>query len=203
MDEFTSAAIVVAYTAFDSNVNATTTAVCDAMLKISFELILKRSASRAFNYENFVSKLVRDNFNKNVRFFREELEIVYKIILPSIILPEYQINWPYVIGPYVWVWIHIVTQYIDLNGGINEKESFINFLENLILCTTCRTHYQENKPMLLRSLVAFSLTDIFLILHTCIQENIRFRPDKTKIQHKFKTKFFDYFLNCYNSVFIE
>lgn len=115
-------------------------------------------------------------------------------MLPSvIILPEHRISWPDVIGPYVWIWIHIVTQYIDLNGGTDEKKSFINFLEILILCGDCRTHYQENKPMLLRSLTTFSLTDTFLILHTCIQENIRFIPDRTKIRNEFKTKFFDHF----------
>lgn len=84
-----------------------------------------------------------------------------------------------------------------------KKKHFILFVELLLLCSDCRKHYQQNQMLCCyNSLIKFSLTDIFLILHTHIQEIkdnnsdqivLQFIPEKRKIKCEFKTKFLDFF----------
>lgn len=75
-------------------------------------------------------------------------------------------GWQVIDGPWIWHWIHIVSLHIDINGGVDEKVFFINMVEDLIACNICKHHYIKNKPILISGLGHFSLTDLFLMLHT-------------------------------------
>lgn len=119
IDEFISATIVVAYSVFETNI----THICDTVLKISFELILKKTMNDKIDYQKLITNLHPTKLNQNITLFEKEVEKVFNLKLPHVILPNYPIIWPTTFGPYVWIWIHVVTHYIDLNGGLNEKKT--------------------------------------------------------------------------------
>lgn len=79
-------------------------------------------------------------------------------------------GWQTIEAPWVWIWIHVTTILLDLNSGSNEKIHYINFISHLIGCTTCLSHYTRNKVILLANLPHYSLTDLFLQLHTHISQ---------------------------------
>lgn len=75
-------------------------------------------------------------------------------------------GWQNLEAPWTWHWIHLTTINIDLNSGSEEKTHFIEFVKNLVGCSMCQKHYEQNKTILTRALSQFSLTDSFLQLHT-------------------------------------
>lgn len=190
--EFSASSIIAAYSALTSEAFE----LCNTVLEVSFGRIMKKTATTNIQYKELLSMFKQTKLNENLHLFKVEIESCYKISLPDISFAgsgRNSITWADNIGPYLWGWIHIVSQYIDLNGGLNEKRSFIVFVEQLILCRICQRHYRDNKPSMMDSLAMFSLSDVFLILHTCIQEKAPFSSDASKRKIEFKQLYFDQF----------
>lgn len=119
---------------------------------------------------------------------------------------EYKVpGWQTIEAPWVWTWIHVTTILLDLNSGSNEKVHYINFIAHLIGCTMCLSHYVHNKVVLLANLSEYSLTDLFLQLHSHISQEKKRNPSKNdsllmlnksliniKYKHKFQKMIFNY-----------
>lgn len=190
--DFAASSIIAAYSALVSEAFE----LCHTVLEVSFGCILKKTATVSIRYKELLSTFRGASLNENLHSFKVEIENCYTTVLPDISFAGSDgknISWADNIGPYMWGWIHIVSQYIDLNGGLNEKRSFIEFIERLILCRICQLHYKDNKPAMMDSLAAFSLSDVFLILHTCTQEKVSFLSDASKRKKEFKQLYFDQF----------
>lgn len=101
-------------------------------------------------------------------------------------------GWQTIEAPWVWIWIHITTILLDLNCGLDEKIHYINFIANVIGCTTCLSHYMRNKNVLIKNLSQYSLSDLFLQLHSHITNNkneILVLNTKNLINLKYKYKY--------------
>lgn len=146
---------------------------------------------------NNIATMSNNHTNNNLKKYNVSQNLIsYPIVLPKQIIPlttSMSTSWPSHIAPSIWQWIHIVTQYIDLNGGYNEKKNFIEFVEYIIHCSECQHHYHNNKIKLIESLDVASLTDTFLILHSTLaintgfnqpKLNYKFNPDLIKVYHK-------------------
>lgn len=108
--------------------------------------------------------------------------------------------WNNVEAPFIWEWIHVVTIHIDINAGVYEKISFINFIQNVITCGLCKYHYQSNIQLMVQGLQKQSLTDTYLILHSCIAAKLPYDSDKTfLIEKDKKEKFFRQYMLYYNN----
>lgn len=136
-------------------------------------------------------KKMTNTTNKNVVLSIPDLslDVVYKMV-----------SWPESIAPFVWEWIHIIANFIDLNGGQNEKIYFIEFIERIIHCSICIGHYQDNKNLLINSLKFASLTDIFLMLHTTltVDVNANFILNTELINNQYKSSYFKRFCKILN-----
>lgn len=91
-------------------------------------------------------------------------------------------NWQNVEAPWIWNWIHMVTIHIDLHYGNDEKNFFIGLVKDLVGCSICKDHYITNYATLVRGLSNYSLTDIFLMLHT--HTKINYGTDKLELSPK-------------------
>lgn len=139
------------------------------------------------NVQNYLTKRVQ-------RFLKDKYNLTE---YPHMSLVEG--GWQVVDAPWVWTWIHVVTVYIDLNNGIDEKTFFIGLVENLIGCSLCKNHYVRNKTTIFTGLTHFSLTDLFLMLHT--QTKINFGSAPTQLDHKYINHVYKKrFQNNYNSL---
>lgn len=92
---------------------------------------------------------------------------VYELVTES----KRDSGWQNVEAPWTWYWIHLTTMNMDLSCGLDEKVYFIRFIAKLIGCTICRSHYDANKQVLIKGLTQYSLTDLYLQLHTHTKSN--------------------------------
>lgn len=91
-------------------------------------------------------------------------------------------SWQNVDAPWIWGWIHMVTIHIDLHYGNDEKNFFIGLVKDLVGCSICKDHYITNYATLVRGLSNYSLTDLFLMLHT--HTKINYGTDKFELSPK-------------------
>lgn len=114
-------------------------------------------------------------------------------------------GWSNVDAPLIWEWIHILTIHLDINAGINEKVSFIHFIKSIVLCGFCNEHYKQNIPHMVDGLYHLSLTDTFLLLHSCIANETEYSHMKKHLirddqKYKFNKSFTTITNNKYSKI---
>lgn len=73
---------------------------------------------------------------------------------------------------HVWIWIHRTSAQIDKYYDIEEiKIKFILLITQLIGCSYCRHHYEQNIPSLIEYSRDVSMVDLFLAFHTFVNKN--------------------------------
>lgn len=137
--------------------------MCDFILKLSFEKICGIQ---------IVDRLINDE--ESFYTSREFESFVYNSTKTHVenIKDVKMISWPVTFGPLMWRWIHIVAPYLDLNVGLAEKISFVHIVQLMIKCELCEEHYKSLKQTLCTLFEMYSISDMFLILHTVIEKQI-------------------------------
>ena len=97
--------------------------------------------------------------------------------------------WQLVDAPWIWQWIHVSTIHVDLTYGVKEKSYFIVLVESMVGCSLCKSNYTRKKQILINGLEKYSLTDLFLQLHTQTKSGVPFVLNRNLIQKKEKEKF--------------
>lgn len=77
-------------------------------------------------------------------------------------------SWPKTDAVHIWPWLHVIAIDVDLNSGMEEKQSFLNFIPEIILCGSCRQHYEQRLGALLKALDTTTCANALLALHSYI-----------------------------------
>lgn len=207
-DKFLAATVIVLFTSkFEKN-------LCDMVMNITGMFI--NCDLIDYEYEKFLKYIDEGStgINQSIDRIKQQLlkilrpkkktttnkNVVLSIPDQSLFVVNKMVSWPESIAPFIWEWIHIIANFIDLNGGQNEKIYFIEFIEIIIHCSICKSHYQDNKNLLINSLKFASLTDIFLILHTTltVDLNANFILNTELINNQYKSAYFKRFCKILN-----
>lgn len=104
--------------------------------------------------------------------------------------------WQLLEAPWIWEWIHIMSIHLDMNCGINGKVYFMDLVQDLIGCVICKSHYVDNKQIMLSGLMKNTLTDIFLKLHTHTKINMgenkfSLNDNSILLENKYKQNYYN------------
>lgn len=181
MDEFKASVVVVLYSSFllprkeDTLLQESLLQISNHKLKMDLKPIL-----------NDVQKMTSDK--------RISLDDINNLLTPHG-FPQIQKfksqYWVETLSPYLWVWIHSITPYLDVRATHGTKNMFVDLVYSLVLCLNCKNHYNENRTNILDSVSTNGLTRTFFALHTHIQNKTSspFKFNEDLISQKYVDRF--------------
>lgn len=160
--------------------------LCDMILVYAFEKVCNRPAPLVQNIKQHLTP------NKPFAHRFNEFQLACGLDAVDVIV----VNWNVTIAPSLWHWIHIVSIYMNHNAGQLEKNSFVKVIELLILCNFCKNHYRQKISYIFKWSLYYSLSDVFLILHTIINSNMFPTEFKNEdlikhIQHEYRKNYIE------------
>lgn len=159
-DKFIHSTTLLAYTCWISN----KITECNFILELTFKEILNIKIPPVIQRVEDIPQSVE---KKDVQLW----PYFQAIIFSDLNIQTFDVifkSWTATVAPEMWYWIHIVTLFLNECTGNDERKYFIYVLTNLIGCSSCRGHYSDNIETLVLLTNQYSLSDVYLILHSAI-----------------------------------
>lgn len=135
----------------------------------------RHSGTKVMDYTDYLllnMKQIKDLWDSYVPEHEKYTSLGIDIVKKKIQSDQNMSSWPITDAFFIWQWLHVIAIDMDINAGYIEKRAFLNFIPNIITCSSCRLHYLQNKKGLLKALQDTSCSNAMLALHTHINASI-------------------------------